>query len=264
MSASEAARRLGVTRAMIGIYVKQGKLKRYGPETRQQKFYKEEEVEALREAEESFFGQTQKECDAVFARAQPSDMEGIENLAARLFGKRSIGADRRRSWLAKEPRGNYVMKRLSDSKVVAYFYILPLAHDTIVDYLHYTIRGWQITDEHIIPFAPGVARECFIGAIGTDPDADQDCRSAYMAVLLRGLRQDLATLAQEGVTMSKLYAASSNFEGTYMCLHLGMELWEPPAHKRLTFVLDVKKSKTFLLQPYKKSLAEWRKRQESG
>ena len=72
--------------------------------------------------------------------------------------------------------------------------------------------------------------------------------------------QDLQELEGKGVTISKLYAASSNFEGTYLCLHLGMDLWEPPTKKRLTFVLVVKKSKSFLLQPYKKKLAEWQKR----
>jgi hypothetical protein len=262
MSASQAADRLGVTRAMIGIYVKQGKLNRYGPETRQQKFYKEAEVEALRTAEESFFGKTQEDSDAVFSLAQPEDMEGIDDLAVRLFKKRSIGAERRRAWLNKEPRGNYVMKRKSDGKIVAYFYVQSFEHQVIVDYLHQKIRGWQITEEHITPFVPGEPCECFIGAIGTDPDASENLRSAYMAMLLRGIRQDLERLGQEGVSISKLYAASSNFEGTFMCLHLGMELWEPPQRKRLTFVLDVKKSKTFLLQPYKKALAIWQKQQQ--
>ncbi len=260
MTSADAAERLGVSSGMLTIYWKAGKLGRYGPDTRKYKFYKVEEVEALRESELSFFGvKASESLDAVFSLAQPEDMEGIDDLAAQLFKKRSIGAERRRNWLNKEPRGNYVMKRKSDGKIVAYFYIQPLEHQVIVDYLHQKIRGWQITEDHITPFISGEPCECFIGAIGTDPDASDDLRSAYMAMLLRGIRQDLDRLGQEGITISKLYAASSNFEGTFMSLHLGMDLWEPPKRKRLTFVLDVAKSKSFLLQPYKRGLAKWQK-----
>src|SRR6266487_254761 len=266
-TAKQVKEKLGITPNQLYGYVRNGTLQHIYPPGKRQGIYLRSEVDQLAEDLQLFqvVGQkpsTKEDIDAVFSLAQPDDMEGIDDLAVRLFGKRSIGADRRRSWLAKEPRGNYVMKHKADGRVVAYFYIQPFTHETIENYLHQRIRGWQITKDHIIPFVPGEPRECFIGAIGTDPDIEDDLRSAYVAMLLRGIRQDLQRLAGEGVTISKLYTASSNFEGTYMCLHLGMELWEPPAQKRLTFVLDVKKSKSFLLQLYKKSLAEWQKRQK--
>jgi hypothetical protein len=266
-TAKQVKEKLNITPNELYSYVRNGTLQHIYPPGKKQGVYLRSEVDQLAEDLQVFHvvGQkpsTTKDIDAVFSLAQPDDMGGVDALAIRLFGKRSIGADRRCSWLIKEPRGNYVMKRKTDGKVVAYFYIQPFTHKTIEDYLHQRIRGWQITEDHILPFAPGEPRECFIGAIGTDPDARDDLRSAYMAMLLRGIRQDLKHLGQEGVTISKLYTASSNFEGTFMSLHLGMELWVPPSRKRLTFVLDVKKSRTFLLQPYKKALARWQKWQK--
>jgi hypothetical protein len=266
-TAKQVKEKLNITPNELYSYVRNGTLQHIYPPGKKQGVYLRSEVDQLVEDLQVFHVVGQKppmikDIDAVFSLAQPDDMEGIDALAIRLFGKRSIGAGRRRSWLIKEPRGNYVMKRKTDGKVVAYFYIQPFTHKTIEDYLHQRIRGWQITEDYIIPFVPGEPRECFIGAIGTDPDASDDLRSAYMAMLLRGIRQDLEHLGQEGITISKLYTTSSNFEGTFMSLHLGMELWEPPRRKRLTFVLDVKKSRTFLLQPYKKALIAWQKQQK--
>jgi hypothetical protein len=264
-TAKQVKEKLGITPNQLYSYVRNGTLQHIYPPGKKQGVYLRSEVDQLAEDLQLFRVGEQKpsmknEIDAVFSLAHPDDMEGVDDLAVRLFGKRSIGADRRRSWLAREPRGNYVMKRKTDGKVVAYLYIQPFTHETIENYLHQRLRGWQITEDHILPFVAGEPRECFIGAVGTDPDVSGDLRSAYVAVLLRGVQQDLQELAGKGVTISKLYAASSNFEGTYLCLHLGMELWEPPAKKRLTFVLVVRKSKSFLLQPYKKKLAEWQKR----
>lgn len=264
-TAKQVKEKLSITPNQLYSYVRNGTLQHIYPPGKKQGVYLRSEVDQLAEDLQLFRVVEQKpsmknEIDAVFSLAHPDDMEGVDDLAVRLFGKRSIGADRRRSWLAKEPRGNYVMKRKTDDKVVAYLYIQPFTHETIENYLHQRLRGWQITEDHILPFVAGEPRECFIGAIGTDPDVSDDLRSAYVAMLLRGVQQDLQELAGKGVTISKLYAASSNFEGTYLCLHLGMELWEPPTKKRLTFVLVVKKSKSFLLQPYKKKLAEWQKR----
>jgi hypothetical protein len=266
-TAKQVKEKLSITPNQLYSYVRNGTLKHIYPPGKKQGVYLRSEVDQLAEDLQIFQAVGQKppskeDIDAVFSLAQPDDMEEIDDLAVRLFRRQSIGADRRRSWLAKEPRGNYVTKRKTDGKVVTYLYIQPFTHETIENYLHRRIRGWQITEDHITPFIPGEPCECFIGAIGTDPDVDDDLRSAYVAVLLRGIQQDLQRLAGEGVTISKFYAASSNFEGTYLCLHLGMELWEPPAKKRLKFVLDVKKSKSFLLQPYKKRLAEWQKQQK--
>src|SRR5712664_1050290 len=89
ITAGEAAKRLGVSDGMLSIYVRQGKLKRYGPEERKHKFYKESEVQAIEASDNAFFGVDKaKRADTatpvekeknntVFMRATPDDMEEV-------------------------------------------------------------------------------------------------------------------------------------------------------------------------------------------
>ncbi len=82
---------LQVTDAMLTKYVKQGRLRRYGPEERKHKFYKLSEVQAIVDADRAFFEagkETAAETtDATFALATPEDEEGVYQLATRLFGR---------------------------------------------------------------------------------------------------------------------------------------------------------------------------------
>src|SRR6266568_8597551 len=244
-TATQAIQHLNISEGMLYKYVRAGKLHSYKPSTRKQGFYLASEVDALAEAERAFFEATNDETDTdgVFTMATPEDMESVSELAKRLLSSQ-ITADRRREWMTREPRGHYVVRR-KDGTVVAYFYLQPLKHDKLVAYMRKEIRGWDITAEDIEPFAPGKPVEVMLGGIGS---LDED--PGYVSVLLRGIREDLKRLGQEGVTMSHLYAYSDRPKGIAMCVHLGMYQWEPPIGKRATFVLDVEKSNTFILQPY--------------
>lgn len=260
MTASQAAEVLGVSTGMLTIYVRQGKLRRVGPASRTYKFYDAKEVYALAETERAFFG-AQKEgiepIDAAFALAGPEDMDGVYELAVRLFG-RAADPDQRRAWLAKEPRGHYVMRRHRDGKIVASVYLLSVRHDRMLAYMRDEIRARDLTADDIEPYLPGVPREVLIGSIASDPDVSQETRSAYVALLLRGVRADLGRLGREGVTFARIYAWSETPLGIEMALNLEMRQWAPPARGRHTFYLDVAESNAFPLQGYKKGFAEWR------
>ena len=78
---------LEVSETMIYKYIQQGRLHRHGPDSRKQKYYSVEEIEALAEAELAFHKkQAKKDIDAMFAKATPDDMEGVYKVAASLFG----------------------------------------------------------------------------------------------------------------------------------------------------------------------------------
>ncbi len=262
MSASQAAKALGVTRAMLGIYVRQNKLHRYGPDTRQQKFYMASEVQALVDADKAFFGvgEEMKESTVenhtfVFAQATPEDAEGIYEIARRNFGHTS-SADLRRPLIARCPEGNYVVK--DNGVVVAYIHIQPLKHDRLMAFMHGDIRGWDITADDLDCFEPEKTVEVLIKSIGSDPDVDREIRLNYVRRLLRGTSEELEKLGSQGVIISKVFATSDTPTGIAMSLRahmtqLGM------LGKRLTFMLDVETSNIPLLQAYKRRLAEWRK-----
>lgn len=248
--------------AMFYKYISAGKLHQYGPETRSHKYYELSEIENLIKEEQEFYGQLPnipKDLDATFTVATPEDMDGIATLATQLFG-RSIDADRRREWLAKEPRGNYVVKR-KDGTIVAYFYMQAIKHDRLVDYQRGKIRGWDITEDDILPFEPGKPLEIMLGGIGSDPSVSSELRSHYVSVLLRGVKRELEQLGEQGITLSRIYAYSNTLDGIYMCLEWGMKVWERPRRvngiKRCTFYLDMDEADTFIFESYKKALAKW-------
>jgi hypothetical protein len=256
MTPTDAAKLLGAN--MLYKYVRAGKLTRFKPETREKHgFYKISEVEALAGAEQRFYGVGTPAIDAVFDQATSQDIDGLVTLAKRLFA-RTIGAERRREWLAREPRGNYVLRR-KDGSIAAYAYFQPLQHDRLIAYQRGQIKGWEITADDIEPFAPGAPREVMIGGIGTDPDVDARTRGNYAAVLLRGIAQDMARLGQAGMVISTLYAYSSTIDGIVMCLDLDMQRFEPPRNKRCTFILDMDAATHWIFQHYKKALAEWQR-----
>jgi predicted DNA-binding transcriptional regulator AlpA len=196
---------------------------------------------------------------ARFALAQEKDMQGIYNLAARLF-PRTIDAQRRRNWFEKNPEGQYVVRR--NGNVLAYFYLQALKHDRLLAYMNGEIRGWDITADDIETFEPGKPVECLIGGIGSDPDVGDVLRSAYVAILLRGVEKDLERLGCKGIYITKVYAYSSTAEGIAMCTRLGMQIFAPPQGKRQTFILNVETSDASLVRSYKRGFAAWQKQQQ--
>ncbi len=260
ITSHDAAERIGVSDGMLSLYVKQGKLQRYGPETRKYKFYKVSEVEALAQSENAFFEKGRiipREVDAVFSPATHADMDALYAMAVKLF-PHTASAEHRRSWLTKEPRGHYVVKRKSDGAVVAYLYLLALQHDLIVRYMHGEVRNIHITSEDVLNFVPGVPVEIILGGIASDPDVvEEDTRAGYVAVLLRGVRKDLERLGHEGITITRMYAYSETESGIAMCARLGMSQWEEPRGKRCTFQMDIASSNASIMRTYNHALTQW-------
>lgn len=260
ISSQEAVNILGQNRTTLSRYVKKGLLHQYGPEHRKYKYYKKSEVDALAQAEKAFYEsgvESHVSSDAVFSPATHGDMDALYTMAVKLF-PRTASAAHRRSWMTKEPRGHYVVRRKADGAVVAYFYILALHHDVIVKYLHREVRNNNIMPDDVLNFVPGVPVEIILGGIASDPDVPEDIRSSYVSVLLRGVRHDLERLGHEGITISRMYAFSETESGIAMCARLGMSQWEPPVGKFCTFQMEIAESNTPIMRGYKQGLAEWR------
>src|SRR6266487_1832915 len=87
ITAGEAAKRLKVNDAMLSRYVKQGRLKRYGPEERMHKYYKASEVQAIIDADRAFFeaGAKPKHLTSFFGQATADDLPIIVDIDKRTF-----------------------------------------------------------------------------------------------------------------------------------------------------------------------------------
>ena len=264
MTATEVIKLLGKT---FYKYVEAGRIKKIAPEGHKHGFYLASDVHAILRAEQTFSdakGGQLHNTDAVFTFATLGDMDALYTCARKIFGEKTASADIRRAWMRKEPRGHYIVKRISDSAVVAYLYILALKPEYLDDYMHGRLPGRMITPDHIEHFEPGKpAQAAIINSIGSDPDIDQKLRSAYTAMLLRGVRVDMGMLGREGIIIPRIFAWSETTEGIALCTRLGMEAWEAPKAKRCFFVLDMEKSNANIIRDYKRGVAEWRTSHES-
>lgn len=275
MSATQAGALLGENR--LYKLVQKGKLQRHTPEGYIHGYYSEEEIQAILNADKTFFKATQEgpmqittDSSTSFVRATPADMDALYAMAVKLF-PHTVGPERRKEWIRHEPRGHYIIKRTNGS-VVAYLYFLALKHnrydlepdqrDRMALYLRHELRNTQITAEDIHQFVPDQPMDIVIGGIGSDPDLDQDQRTEYAARLLHGVRHDLERLGREGFTFSNAYAFSETRDGIALCVKLGMHEWEPPRHRLYTFQLDILHSRSILFKGYRHGLAEYQARKK--
>jgi hypothetical protein len=256
----EVQRKLGITEPALRNLVNQRKLRKITPPGRTYGVYLKEEVDTYAEKWLAFLTATEPP-KTTFEKAKAEDMEAENALAQRAIGSPGrMTADIRRAWLAKNPEGHYLLKH--DGKLVAYFWVLPVKHERLMAFMEGEIRGGDITAEDVETFEPGKPVECFLVGIASEPDVGEITRMHYVQFLLRGVRREAGQLGRKGVLITKIYATSDTPTGIATAIHIGMEEYGPRVGKRLRFVLDVEKSQAFLLDDYKRGLAEWSKEQK--
>jgi hypothetical protein len=272
MTPKEAGDKLGHSR--LYKLVQKKAIQRVIPPGYTHGYYVESEVNTLYQAEQIFFNAEKAESkkdmqeaieqeEAIFALATQDDMDALYTMAVKLF-PHTASADLRRTWLAKEPQGHYIIKT-RDGRVLAYLYLLALKRDRpdvsepdrMKMYLHRQLTSSMITSDDINPLIPGVATDIAIAGIGSDPDISQELRTSYTSWLLYGVSRDLERMGREGILLNRAYAFSETHDGITMCTKLGMQQWEPPQGKVCTFVSDVQGSAAFLFKRYRRGLAEW-------
>ncbi len=254
----EVQRKLSITEPALRNLVNQRKIRKIIPPGKQYGVYLKEEIDTYAEKWLAFL--TAKEPPkTIFEIGKPEDMEKVYSLAKRAISPTTMNTELRRSWLEKNPESCYLVKH--DDKVVAFFHLLPLKHECLMQFMEGRIRGWDIAANNVEPFQEGKNLEC-LAIIASEPDVGETARMHYVTVLLRGLRREVGKLGRRGVTITKIYATSETPTGIAMSIHAGMEEYGPRLGKRLTFVIDTEKSTSFLLDLYKAELKEWRKEQE--
>ncbi|GCE19070.1 helix-turn-helix domain-containing protein [Dictyobacter kobayashii] len=250
----EAQRKLGITEPALRNLVNQRKIRKVIPPGKQYGVYLKAEIDDYAEKWMAFL--TAKEPPkTTFEIAQLSDMDMVYDVALRAIGP-TMSAELRRSWLGKNPESCYVVKH--DDKVVAFFHLLPLKEECLMDFMAGKIRGWNITADNVETYEEGKPVNCLL-IIASEPDLNDTTRMHYVSRLLRGIRQELGKLGRRGVIFSKFYATSETPTGIAMSIHAGMQEYGQRLNKRLTFVLDPETSTSFLLGDYKEGLMEWQK-----
>jgi hypothetical protein len=265
MTSTEVIKLLGKT---FYKHVAAGRITKVAPDGHTHGFYKRDDVQTILNAEQTFTSATRggplHNQDAVFTYATLGDMDALYACAKKFFPN-PASAEIRRAWMRKEPRGHYLMKRVNDGVVVAYMYLLALKPQYLASYMHGELPGRMITPDHIERFEPGKPVEaCIINAIQSDPSVEQELRSNYVAMLLRGVKHDMGMLGKEGIVFPYLYAWSETTQGIALCTRLGMEHWEEPKGKRCFFMLNMQETNASIMRDYKRGIAEWKQKNVSA
>jgi hypothetical protein len=125
-----------------------------------------------------------------------------------------------------------------------------------MEFMDGNIRGWEITADNVETFEPGRPTECLV-IIASEPDVNETTRKHYVRILLRGIKNRLKELGQQGIILTSFYATSQTPTGIAMAIHAGMENYGEKIGKRMKFVMHTSNSKSFLLDDYKAALKQY-------
>ncbi len=257
-SGRDVQKKLGVTEPALRNLVNQKKLRKIIPPGRKNGVYLREEVDTYAEKWLAFLT-AQEPPKTTFQIATIEDMKAVYELSKRAIG-RTMDDEVRRGWYRANPENCSIVKH--GDKIVAFFHLLPIKHETLMNFMDGKVRGWDIKEEDVEPFQTGKTLEC-LAIIASEPDVDETTRMHYVRVLLRGLTREFRSLGERGVTISKIYATSSTPTGIAMSIHAGMKEYGERLGKRTKFFMDIATSSSFLASSYKEGFEEWKKQNKS-
>src|ERR1700730_13514741 len=97
------------------------------------------------------------------------------NLAASMFGSAVHDIPTRRTWLARNPDIDFIVR--DQGKLVGFINMLPVKHEAIMKFMSGEIRGWEIPGEDVLPYTPGSSVECVVMGMATTPEAEAGKRA---------------------------------------------------------------------------------------
>lgn len=257
----EVQKMLGITEPSLRNLVNQRKLRKIIPPGRKNGLYLKSDVDRYAEKWFAFLA-AEELPQTIFTTGTAEDMDAVYELSKKAIDPITPTGAVRRAWLAKNPQSCYVVKYKNE--VVAFFQLIPVEHERLMEFIDGKIRGWDITGEDVEEFSPNKPIECF-AIVASDPDVDETTRMHYMLVLLRGLATELEKLGEKGIIITTIYATSETPTGIAMAMHLGMEDYPPRLGKRVRFKLDMEEeNSSFLIRKYKQGLERWKDMQHKS
>ena len=273
VTAKEATTMLNGSDGMLSRYVKEGRLKRYGPPDRKHKFYKISEIEAVIEARNTFeaeytSGKWRENATSTFDLAQEADMPTIARIGTAIFRDdrnptyQPTPIETRLSWMRKNPETYHVL-RSQDATLVGYTCILPLRKEIIDRFIADELKTTDITADEIEMFEPGQSIHLYIMATCVDPVYNTAQKHEYGARLVAGVFTFLLDLADRGVEVETISARSYKTDGIRLLKKVGIPQLRSPIPNKNLFGVNIAESGIPLLVRYSERLDQW-KRKHSG
>lgn len=261
--------------------VDEGILHRVGPTTRKYLFYLESEVYAYLESRNAFPKIGKKEINkrkhGEFMQATMEDVFAIADMDERSFNidgeEKATTRDAYLSWLIpiylrwfqKSPESFSVVKN-KENKVVAFSIIISTRREVVSRFTQGEIAMEDILQEDLLPLEPGIPVNLYVIAIAVEPDLSQrenrEMKKWYGTVLLRGILNSLAPLAERGVEIEKITARSFTTDGKKLMRSLGFTHHRSLFPKKELYSIVPSDSGIKTLMLYTDTLNRWKEQHQ--
>jgi hypothetical protein len=256
-TAIEARNALGLDEEAFQYWGRTERVKRIYLPNRKQAVYSRKEVNQIANKMEAAL-LAEQSSGLEYRKATLNDLDQEIALANLVFGGRASIPEMvnlRRSYMEKNPDTTYHLYK--GDQLVSYINMFPFDQEAVSRFKEGT-RGWLLGVEHMEQYKPEKQLECIIIDLATTPTVPPSIRVAYAWPLLENFGRTLKYWGENGVEISKVYAASNTASGIRILNHAGFEVINDLGNGRYVFGMNVKESQTTLLREYKEALNEWK------
>jgi|SRR5579885_673718 hypothetical protein len=239
-TASEAIKRLGVTKMKFYEYVESGLVKktierRGGKQGR----YNPDDVDALALALD-MAAEAQKQPQIVFSRSTAGDQLQEMNIGIRCFGSEFITPLPERIEFQKKSDFTFWSLKVRDT-VVAYTSMFRFPPDFLEDLLTGNRIEREITTKVILPFVRDEDFDIYIDVMATDPLLPLNKRTYYSGIMISRFANVLLDLLANRYQIRNIYTVTATPEGDNLVRELGFRLLEGKSKKlgRIAYVFPL-------------------------
>ncbi len=258
-SASQAMRRLGIGSSTLYHFVEVGKIRRIVPPDMREGYYPQEDIDKMVRERELFLLTYSKDTSK-FIEATESDIQGIHEVCAGLWGNRTSSYEARLNSYRQNNRIYYVIKK--ENIIIGFLGIIPFRKDILEEIMNaeqndFYLRYQQILElpDSILPFVPGEP----IYSLSLDLQVRKGTpkEEIYGMRLIQGCIEVLGDLAKQGIMVEKLHASSGAPHAIKLCRDAGFtELPPLPGSARKRFELELATTSSPFARDYQKVLKQ--------
>ncbi len=269
LTAQEAMDKLGLSKAMFYYYVNHRHIQKHLPPNRKRgAFFLAKDMENLasslsssarrsgevrqitifREARLEDTTEMYKLRQDVMARREEREFAPFEDPDDDHLGEPMIGLTRFKF--------SHVLIR--DGRLIGYFTVLPLKHETLLKLVHNELRERELRHEVTGRFEPGEPIDCLIWEIVSDPDKKQ-----IGAYLVGKMLSFFHTLGKQGIEIQGIFAFALSRKSINHCSRVGMRPTDLPriSGRWIPFKMNVPATKNKFTGNYIQALKSYRKRE---
>jgi hypothetical protein len=250
-TAKEAQQRLGISEGNFFYLVKTGRIKKVIPPGKKQRVYPKTDIDDLAMEMLAFMTYDERQGIQFMKAKTETDIQEEFELATFMFGAHVHDIQTRKAWLARNSDTDFIIR--DNGELTAFINVLPVKHDTIMEFMDGKIRGWDIPADDILPYEPDHEYECIIMGMATTPNVEVKKRSQYGRRLISGFLRFLEELAERNITITQFYATSVTPTGIAIMQNAG---FDEISHigKRHAFKLETLTSDAWVAKEYREIL----------